>query len=137
MFGGGDSNLYGYVLGDPVDFVDPDGLAPTGKWINCGGGCRIRIDNNHVGSGRHIHWECKNGRNGACGENNTLSHGTDCSTMPNKVKKCAKKHGFNPDKKPSNDFCEIENPIPSPPWWLLPVRIIGVGTSIVGAVLAP
>jgi len=24
-FGGGDSNLYGYVLGDPVNFVDPDG----------------------------------------------------------------------------------------------------------------
>jgi len=25
-FGGGDSNLYGYVLQDPVNFVDPDGL---------------------------------------------------------------------------------------------------------------
>ncbi len=25
-FDGGDSNLYGYVLGDPVNFVDPDGL---------------------------------------------------------------------------------------------------------------
>ena len=25
-FGGGDSNLYGYVLGDPVDFFDPWGL---------------------------------------------------------------------------------------------------------------
>jgi RHS repeat-associated protein len=25
-FGGGDSNLYGYVLGDPVNFVDPSGL---------------------------------------------------------------------------------------------------------------
>ena len=25
-FGGGDSNLYGYVLGDPVGFVDPTGL---------------------------------------------------------------------------------------------------------------
>ena len=25
-FGGGDSNLYGYVLGDPVGFVDPEGL---------------------------------------------------------------------------------------------------------------
>jgi len=27
-FSGGDSNLYGYVLGDPVNFVDP-----TGQWI--------------------------------------------------------------------------------------------------------
>jgi RHS repeat-associated protein len=26
-FAGGDSNLYGYVLGDPVNFVDPSGLA--------------------------------------------------------------------------------------------------------------
>ena len=28
-FDGGDSNLYGYVLGDPVDFVDPMGLEET------------------------------------------------------------------------------------------------------------
>ena len=27
-FSGGDSNLYGYVLGDPVNFVDPEGLFP-------------------------------------------------------------------------------------------------------------
>ncbi len=26
LFAGGDSNLYGYVLGDPVNFVDPKGL---------------------------------------------------------------------------------------------------------------
>ena len=26
LFAGGDSNLYGYVLGDPVDLVDPEGL---------------------------------------------------------------------------------------------------------------
>ena len=26
-FGGGDSNLYGYVVGDPVNLVDPSGLA--------------------------------------------------------------------------------------------------------------
>ncbi|MDQ7074665.1 MAG: RHS repeat-associated core domain-containing protein [Gammaproteobacteria bacterium] len=28
-FGGGDANLYGYVLGDPVGFIDPDGLNPV------------------------------------------------------------------------------------------------------------
>ncbi|WP_457748060.1 RHS repeat-associated core domain-containing protein, partial [Sulfurimonas sp.] len=27
-FAGGDSNLYGYVLGDPVGFVDPEGTNP-------------------------------------------------------------------------------------------------------------
>ena len=29
-FNGGDVNLYGYVLGDPVNFVDPEGLNPFG-----------------------------------------------------------------------------------------------------------
>ena len=28
-FNGGDSNLYGYVLGNPVGFVDPSGLNPN------------------------------------------------------------------------------------------------------------
>jgi len=26
LFAGGDSNLYGYVLGDPVSGIDPEGL---------------------------------------------------------------------------------------------------------------
>lgn len=30
-FGGGDSNLYGYVLGDPVNFVDPSGNYVEGQ----------------------------------------------------------------------------------------------------------
>jgi RHS repeat-associated protein len=36
-FGGGDSNLYGYVLGDGVNFVDPSGLklelCKTNDWL--------------------------------------------------------------------------------------------------------
>jgi len=32
-FGGGDSNLYGYVLGDPVNFIDPNGLNAFGDWM--------------------------------------------------------------------------------------------------------
>jgi uncharacterized protein RhaS with RHS repeats len=37
-FGGGDSNLYGYVLQDPVNFVDPTGeywiyIIYGGKWV--------------------------------------------------------------------------------------------------------
>jgi RHS repeat-associated protein len=42
-FAGGDSNLYGYVLGDPVNLVDPLGLASTvsdqvnGIWFPGGG----------------------------------------------------------------------------------------------------
>ena len=34
-FSGGDSNLYGYVLGDPVNLVDPNGLYPEGEETNC------------------------------------------------------------------------------------------------------
>jgi RHS repeat-associated protein len=36
LFGGGDSNLYGYVLNDPVDLVDPEGKNPlvlVALWI--------------------------------------------------------------------------------------------------------
>jgi RHS repeat-associated protein len=32
LFGGGDSNLYGYVLGDPVNLVDPDGQFAINPW---------------------------------------------------------------------------------------------------------
>ena len=36
-FDGGDSNLYGYVLGDPVDLIDPSGLEgySDGDWFPC------------------------------------------------------------------------------------------------------
>ena len=40
LFGGGDSNLYGYVLQDPVNFVDPNGFLRGGddpaswNWID-------------------------------------------------------------------------------------------------------
>ena len=37
LFAGGDSNLYGYVLNDPVNFVDPDGLSPTAAGAIAGG----------------------------------------------------------------------------------------------------
>jgi RHS repeat-associated protein len=32
-FDGGDSNLYGYVLGDPISGFDPMGLCTTWEWI--------------------------------------------------------------------------------------------------------
>jgi RHS repeat-associated protein len=40
LFAGGDTNLYGYVLGDPVNFIDPAGLdsltfdGTTISWVN-------------------------------------------------------------------------------------------------------
>lgn len=59
---GGGLNPYSYVMNNPVQWIDLLGLAHTsGKWKDCGKGCRIRIDGDAVGDGRHLHWECKNG----------------------------------------------------------------------------
>ena len=43
-FGGGDSNLYGYVLGDPVGFIDPIGLFDLG----IGGGLHLGLIGGNV-----------------------------------------------------------------------------------------
>ena len=40
LFAGGDTNLYGYVLADPINFIDPDGqqpVGPDGSFEGCGG----------------------------------------------------------------------------------------------------
>ena len=37
-FAGGDTNLYGYVLGDPIRFIDPIGLETAGISNNASGG---------------------------------------------------------------------------------------------------
>ncbi|MCW7753294.1 RHS repeat-associated core domain-containing protein [Desulfobotulus sp. H1] len=52
LFAGGDSNLYGYVLNDPVNFIDPEGLAG------------IAID---FGGGYSTGWGGGNGEGGAAG----------------------------------------------------------------------
>ena len=67
-------------MNNPVQWIDPLGLAHTsGKWKDCGKGCRIRIDGDAVGDGRHLHWECKNG-SGVMGEFGGMSHDEDYSS---------------------------------------------------------
>lgn len=52
LFNGGDTNLYGYVINDPVNFIDPDGLvkkdpaADTGGAAGTGGGGTIYVSGN-------------------------------------------------------------------------------------------
>jgi len=41
-FDGGDANLYGYVLGDPVNFVDPLGLKTS--WWDTGKNTKDAVD---------------------------------------------------------------------------------------------
>lgn len=38
LFGGGDTNLYGYVVDDPVNRIDPSGELPPPVWTGIGGG---------------------------------------------------------------------------------------------------
>jgi RHS repeat-associated protein len=62
-FEGGDSNLYGYVLGDPVNFVDAEGL----KLEYC------KTDNG--GIGYHSFWRTDNGSIGFFPAGSTASSG--------------------------------------------------------------
>ena len=94
-------NGFLYVGGSPLSATDPSGLVQhqSGRWIDCGKGCRIRIDWTLENDGKvryHLHWECKK-REGECGENGQPSHGGSWDDVPEHVKECARKAGFKGD----------------------------------------
>jgi len=101
----GGLNTYGYAAANPLGNIDETGEANSGpghrsgKWKECSKGCRIRIDHNHTGVGRHLHWKCR-GSSGTMGEYGATSHGENSGNAPAHVKECARKYGFEPDPQP-------------------------------------
>jgi RHS repeat-associated protein len=94
----GGLNTFGYVSSNPGNRVDPSGLMEysSGRWIDCGKGCRIRIDFKLTYDGtkiRHLHWECK-GSAGECGEFGETSHGGTWEDAPSFIQQCALRNGF-------------------------------------------
>jgi RHS repeat-associated protein len=98
LFAGGDTNLFGYVLGDPLNLLDLNGLASSGQTIKVPGtNATVRIDNPHVeGQQKHVHVNQKDKDQIVINKDGTGSHGTDPSDLKNKkVKDFLKKKGFH------------------------------------------
>lgn len=135
----GGANTYAYVSGTPHSSTDASGLVEhvTGRWIDCGGGCRIRIDytldpktNQKV---RHLHWECKGGE-GECGENGRPSHGGSWEDAPRRIRDCALRNGFNgaAAEEPEQHFNG-----PEPSKWLYPIILVGGAAYILLNAITP
>ncbi|WP_369915907.1 RHS repeat-associated core domain-containing protein [Xanthomonas sp. NCPPB 3005] len=96
----GGFSTYSYVEAAPFRYSDIFGLVKhtSGRWIDCGKGCRIRIDftyDEKTGRrARHLHWECK-GAEGECGEYGGESHGGTWDDAPKSIKECALRNGFS------------------------------------------
>ncbi|WP_416057083.1 RHS repeat-associated core domain-containing protein [Stenotrophomonas maltophilia] len=99
-------STYGYASSSPLVHADPFGLSDrelgdhkSGKqWIECGKGCSIRIDyrlDMRTGQRvRHLHWKCRSGDEGVCGENGEESHGGVWEDPPWHIQQCALRNGF-------------------------------------------
>jgi RHS repeat-associated protein len=144
----GGVNLYAYVGANTINDLNPVGQVSrqylSGPWIDCGNGCRIRIDRvltNGTDLSRHLAWECNRGKqSGQCGENGEPSHGGTWDQVPEKVKACAIKNGFNgapvPTNVPKTEPPAVPNPasqpdpIPTTPIPVIPIFPGGGGDPV-------
>ena len=110
----GGFSTFSYVESSPFKYSDAFGLVKhtSGRWIECGKGCRIRIDftfDEATGSKiRHLHWECK-GDTGECGENGHPSHGGTWDDAPSIIKECALNNGFAGKSVTNDNFNSRES----------------------------
>lgn len=117
------TSTYLYVSADPLAGTDVLGLGDrqlgdhkNGKWLECGRGCSIKIDFRLDMKTRervyHLHWKCRNGDEGACGENGEKSHGSTWQDVPRHIRECALRKGFNgapaPTSSPAPRFESLE-----------------------------
>jgi uncharacterized protein RhaS with RHS repeats len=81
----GGINLFSYVANNPINFLDPEGLASSGQTKKVGR-YDVRIDNPHVtGQQRHAHIQGgKLKEEIVINEDLTPSHGTKCELPKNK-----------------------------------------------------
>lgn len=82
----GGLNTYGYVESNPLAYLDPFGLASSGKTESVPGTrATVRVDNPHVpGQQRHAHVCQKGCEEIVINEDGTGSHGSDPSKLKNK-----------------------------------------------------
>ena len=68
-FAGGGANLYGYVLGDPIQFIDP-----TGEILAAVGGCALSFAGGALAGDSYVKSKNeKNGDSSDCPKNTTAS----------------------------------------------------------------
>ena len=84
------------MLGDPVNGIDPEGLANSGVTVDVGGGNTVRIDNPHVeGQQKHAHVNTPKGEV-VVNQDGSQSHKSrgKMDNLNKKVKKYLRLKGF-------------------------------------------